>query len=458
MDSVAESQSHKKAARAAAHAQSCREVPDEGVSRNGDLRAGPRGMVEQLALVLDQERAVTRLDTRAAIALKERVRRRVEADAASLLELSHRIHAHPELAYEEVRAADWVAATLEDGGMKVERRAHGLPTALRAHAGSKGPNVVLCAEYDALPGIGHACGHNVIAASAVGAGLALAGLAEDLGMRVTVLGTPAEESGGGKIDLLRAGAFDDAAVAMMVHPWTSETVDFPTLAWARVEVTYHGKEAHASVTPERGLNALDAVNLSYMARAALRQHIHHTDRVHGIINHGGDAPNIVPKLTRATYFVRAATGEALEVLKDRVLCCFEAGAVATGCELEVRWLGNDYHAIAANRTMGGLYEANLRSLGRSAVPSGLLETGGGSTDMGNVSRVVPSIHPMMSLDSLPAVNHQVEFAAHAVSAAADRAILDAALAMAWTVVDLVTTPEALERVREEFDEREVGDP
>jgi amidohydrolase len=401
---------------------------------------------------------MTDLGTQVATGLKERVRRRVEADAESLLALSHRIHAEPELAYEEVRAAELVAGALEVGGMRVERRAHGLPTALRATAGSAGPNVVICAEYDALPGIGHACGHNVIAASAVGAGVALAGLAEDLGIRVTVLGTPAEESGGGKIDLLRAGAFDNADVAMMVHPWTSEHVEFPTLAWARVEVSYHGKEAHASVSPQRGLNALDAANLSYMAVAALRQHIHHTDRIHGIINLGGDAPNIVPKLTRATYFVRSATAEALDALKERVLRCFEAGAVATGCELEVRWLGNDYDAITANRALGTVYEANLRSLGRSAVPTGILEAGGASTDMGSVSRAVPSIHPMMSIDSLPAVNHQAEFAAHAVSPAADRAVLDAALAMAWTAVDLATVPGALERVREEFEQPGLGGP
>ena len=384
-------------------------------------------------------------------ALKERARKRVEADAPSLLELSHRIHGNPELAYEEERAAGWLADALEAGGMTVERRAHGLETAFRATAGTTGPNVVVCAEYDALPEIGHACGHNVIAASSVGAGLALAELADELGIRVTVLGTPAEESGGGTVDLLAAGAFDDAAVAMMVHPGPYELVEWPTLAWARVETTYHGKEAHAGLTPHRGLNALDAVNLSYMAVAALRQHLRHTERVHGIITHGGDAPNIVPKLTRATYFVRAESFDALEGLKQRVLRCFQAGALASGCELELRWLGNDYDAMAANPTMGTLYEANLHALGRDALPGTLPEMQGASTDMGNVSRVVPSIHPLMSLDSLPAVNHQAEFAAHAASPAADRAVVDAALAMAWTTVDLATTPGAMEQVRQEFD-------
>jgi amidohydrolase len=385
--------------------------------------------------------------------LKAQVQRRVEADAASLLALSHRIHGHPELAYEEMQAAEWVAEALEAGGMRVERKAHGLPTALRATAGRAGANVVLCAEYDALPGIGHACGHNVIAASSVGAGLALGELADDLGIRVTVLGTPAEESGGGKIDLLAAGAFEDATVAMMVHPWPDELVEFPTLAWARVEVAYHGKEAHASVTPHRGLNALDAATLSYMAVAALRQHLRPTERVHGIITHGGDAPNIVPRFARAIYFARAPSFEELEALKERVVRCFQAGAVATGCELEIGWLGNDYDSIVANPTMGALYEANLSALGRHAVPPGALSETGGSTDMGNVSRVVPSIHPMIGLDCRPAVNHQAEFAAAAVSPAADRAVIDGALALAWTAVDLATTPGAFGRIQEEFEHR-----
>ncbi|MEA2593358.1 MAG: hypothetical protein QOD62_3189, partial [Actinomycetota bacterium] len=210
---------------------------------------------------------------------KERVRRRIDTEASSLIRLSHTIHGHPELAYEEVRSSALLAAALEEAGLNVERGAYGLETAFRATAGAgqKGLHIVICAEYDALPGIGHACGHNIIGASSVGAGLALSEVAEDLGIRVTVLGTPAEERGGGKIDLINAGAFDDADLAMMVHPGPMEVVDLPTLAWASLELTYHGKESHASMAPHRGLNALDALNISYVAIAALRQHIRQTE-------------------------------------------------------------------------------------------------------------------------------------------------------------------------------------
>ena len=312
---------------------------------------------------------------------------------------------------------------------------------------------MICAEYDALPEIGHACGHNIIGSSSVGAGLALSGLADDLGFRVSVLGTPAEESGGGKVDLIRAGAFEDADLALMVHPAPMEVVDWPTLACATIKVAYHGREAHASMAPARGLNALDAINLAYMAVAALRQHILPTERIHGIITHGGDAPNVVPKLTRGTWFVRAANRADLELLKERVVRCFEAGAVATGCELEIEFPANDYGPVRTNPTLAAIYETNLHAIGRTAVPRESVAAQAGSTDMGNVSEVVPSIHPLMSIDSHPAVNHQAAFAAHTVSPAGDRAILDAALAIAWTVIDAVTDPEALPRIRHDFETR-----
>jgi amidohydrolase len=392
---------------------------------------------------------------------KERVRRRIDTEASSLIRLSHTIHGHPELAYAEVRSSALLAGALEEAGLNVERGAYGLETAFRATAGhrplpgalrgaSGGLHIVICAEYDALPGIGHACGHNIIGASSVGAGLALSEVAEDLGIRVTILGTPAEERGGGKIDLINAGAFDDADLAMMVHPGPMEVVDLPTLAWASLEITYHGKESHASMAPHRGLNALDAMNISYVAVAALRQHIRQTERIHGIITHGGDAPNIVPKLTTAAYFVRAANSEELQLLKERVVRCFEAGALATGCDLEVSWLVKDYEFMRMNPTIGAVYEANLETTGRSAIPRQVVGNQAASTDMGNVSHLVPSIHPMMSIDSLPAVNHQVEFAAASVSPAGDRAVVDAALVLASTAVDIATTPGAVDRLREEF--------
>jgi amidohydrolase len=386
---------------------------------------------------------------------KARARARLDAEAPRLIEISHRLHAKPELAYEEFASSALLADALEDGGLAVARGVHGLETAFRATAGSArgGPHIVVCAEFDALPEIGHACGHNIIAASAVGAGLALAPLADELGFRLSVLGTPAEESGGGKVDLIRAGAFDDADVALMVHPAPMEVVDWPTLAWATIRIEYHGREAHASMAPNRGVNALDAMNLSYMAVAALRQHILPTERIHGIVTHGGDAPNVVPKLTRATYFVRAANRPDLEALKTRVVRCFEAGALATGCELALTFPVNDYDPVSTNPTLASIYEANLHRLGREGVPRQAVVAQAGSTDMGNVSEVVPSIHPLMSINCFPAVNHQEAFAAHTVTPEGDRAVTDAALAIAWTAIDVATRPEALARIREEFASR-----
>jgi amidohydrolase len=382
--------------------------------------------------------------------LFERARRRIEADADALVALSHELHAHPELAYQEVNSCALVAGALAAGGLAVERGAYGLPTALRATAGDSGPHLVLCAEYDALPGIGHACGHNIIAASAVGAGLALAEQAGELGIRVTVLGTPAEERGGGKVDLIRAGAFEAVDLAMMVHPGPIEVIELPTLAWATLEVTYHGKASHASMAPELGVNALDALTISYAAIAALRQHIGRSERLHGIITHGGDAPNVVPAAAAASYYIRAADAGALQVLKGRALRCFEAGALATGCELEARWAANDYEEVRTNPTMAAAYAASLERLGRRPRPRAEVEGQAASTDMGNVSHRVPSIHPMMSIDSLPAVNHQAGFAAAAAAPAGDRAVVDAAEALAWTAIELATTPGAIAAAREDF--------
>ncbi len=382
---------------------------------------------------------------------KEAAAGRIDALGASLIELSHAVHSTPELAYEEHRSSAALAAALQDLGFAVERGIGGLPTAFRADAGHRGPRVLICAEYDALPDIGHACGHNIIGASAVGAGAALAPLADDLEMRVTVLGTPAEEQGGGKCELIEAGAFDDADVAMMVHPGPHEIVDMPTLAVAHLDVTFHGRESHASAYPELGRNALDALTISYAAIAALRQHIRPEERIHGIVTHGGDAPNIVPKRTEARYYVRARTMHELHELTERVQRCFEAGALATGCEVEVSHVSKPYDRVRHNPKMASLYDDNLRRLGRAAIPAAAMQRSAGSTDMGNVSEVCPAIHPMMSIESLPAVNHQAAFAAHCVGPAGDRAVLDAAKAMAFTVIDIATTPGALEEIRAGFD-------
>ncbi len=379
----------------------------------------------------------------ASTALKDAARSTIQSAAPGLEDLSHRIHAHPELGFEEELSSAWVAEALAAAGFNVDIGVAGLPTALVASAGSGPFTIGICAEYDALPGIGHACGHNVIAASAVGAALGLAPLADDLGITVKVLGTPAEEGGGGKIIMLERGVFEGVHAAMMVHPAPLDMVQMQCLAVAHLDVDFHGKEAHASAFPEQGLNAADALTVSQVAIGLLRQHFRGRDQVHGIVTKGGEAPNIVPAHTSAKYYIRSDTLAHLDRLQPRVIRCFEAGALATGTKMEYRYISAPYSEFTADDTMSSLYKANAEALGRR-FPAGHA-MGGGSTDMANISLALPAIHPMVGIDSLPAVNHQPEFTAACITPAADKAIVDGAVAMAWTTVDLAT--DAIERDR-----------
>jgi amidohydrolase len=370
-------------------------------------------------------------------AVKEAARSTINDAADSLQALSHRIHAHPELGYEEELSSAWVAEALATAGFDVDMGVAGLPTAFVATAGSGPFTIGICAEYDALPGIGHACGHNIIAASAVGAGLGLAPLADELGITIKVLGTPAEEGGGGKIVMLEQGAFDGVHAAMMVHPAPMDMVQMQCLAVAHIDVEFHGKEAHASAFPEQGLNAGDALTVSQVAIGLLRQHFRGRDQVHGIVTKGGEAPNIVPAHTSAKYYIRSDTLAHLDRLSPKVMRCFEAGALATGTKMEVRHVSAPYSEFTADVGMSAVYRANAEALGRRFLPgSGM---GGGSTDMANISLALPAIHPMVGIDSLPAVNHQPEFTAACITPAADKALLDGAVGMAWTTVDLAVS-------------------
>jgi amidohydrolase len=358
-----------------------------------------------------------------------------------VIELSHRIHENPETGFEEMKASAWISEMLSESGFAVSRGICGLPTAFLASSG-KGPlHVAICAEYDALPGIGHACGHNIIAAAAVGAAIAVKAVAAEIGLKVSVIGTPAEEKGdaGGKILLLEGGVFEGIHAAMMVHPAPFDVLTPKIIAASMFEVQYTGREAHASAFPELGINAADALTVAQTAIGLLRQHILPTDRIHGIITHGGDAPNIVPAFTKARYIVRGETLADLEMLRPRVYRCFEAGALATGATLQI--LGGDkpYSQMIHDPDIGRIYQRNAELLGR-IVPGGDSEAPKtvASTDMGNVSLVVPSIHPMIGIQSFPAVNHQREFAAQCISESADKAVYDGALAMAWTAIDLAT--------------------
>ncbi len=381
----------------------------------------------------------------ATTAAKERARTTVADKSDRLLALSRMIHGHPELGFEEERASTWCAELLSDHGYAVERGICEMPTALSASAGTGPLTVAICAEYDALPEIGHACGHNVIASSAIGAALALGPLADDLGITVRVLGTPAEEGGGGKILMLERGGFDGVNAALMVHPAPNELDRMPCLAVVHFDVRYTGKEAHASAYPDRGVNAADAITVAQVAIGLLRQHSRPNDQVHGIVTYGGAAPNIVPALAVAKFYVRAETLEALKEWEPRVVRCFEAGAIATGATLEVVPQGPPYSEFLTDEAMAALYRNNAEALGRTFQGSSE-RTMSGSTDMGNVSLAIPSIHPMLGIDSLPAVNHQPEFAAAAASPAADRAVLDGAVAMAWTTIDIANDPELRQRL------------
>jgi amidohydrolase len=378
---------------------------------------------------------------------KAGARERFDAVRDRLIALSHRIHAHPELGFEEEQAVTWLADALDDAGFAVECGVGDLPTAFVARAGSGPLHVALCAEYDALPGMGHACGHNIIAATAVGAALAAARVADDAGLTVSVVGTPAEENGGGKILLLERGVFAGAHAAMMVHPAPLDAAEPPMLALQQFQVRYTGKAAHASAFPEFGVNAADALTVAQTAIGLLRQHIRASERVHGIITKGGDAPNVVPAEARAVYIVRARTLGDLEEIYGKVLRCFEAGALATGSRLEVIPGHPPYAEVAHDPEIAAAYRRNAEALGRVFPDLGaILERAAGSTDMGNISFALPSIHPFIGIDSLPALNHQPEFAAHCATPAADKALADGALAMAWTAIDLATDATVRERL------------
>jgi amidohydrolase len=342
---------------------------------------------------------------------------------------------HPEIAHQEHEASTRLGSFLSGHGFAVDSPAWGLDTAFDAKAGSSGPEVVICAEMDALPEVGHACGHNIIGTAAAAAGVALAPLVGDLGIRVRVLGTPAEEGHGGKVDLLEAGAFEGVAAAMMIHPATSDAADPTCLAVKRFLVAFHGKEAHAATEPHLGRNALDAAVQAYNNIGALRQALPSTDRVHGVITYGGAAPNVIPAFTEMSYYVRSPDATRLNELYPRVAACFAAAATATGCRLEITPKGNDCHELAPDPLIAAAFAANANELGRPMARGGVMT---GSTDMGNVSRVVPSIHPMLDIHSAPAVNHQRDFAAHTITTDGIQAITDGAIAMAWTVIDLAT--------------------
>jgi amidohydrolase len=382
--------------------------------------------------------------------LKERLCDEVDRRAEVIVGVSHSLHAHPELGFAESHAHDVLTSAIAADGLEVTRSAFGLETAFAAEAGDRGPLVAIVCEYDALPGIGHACGHNVIAAAGLGAGLAAAALAAEAGGRVRILGTPAEEGGGGKVFMLGAGAFDECDAALMVHPAEADLIRMDGIAVRQVVARYRGAAAHAAAAPHEGHNALDAAVLGYLNVAALRQHIRPDERVHGVFTDGGGKPNIVPASAATHWYVRAADLDRLADLGTRVATCLEAGATAAGCTVELEWLDPAFANLVSNPVLEDLYRVNANRLGRDPQePSATLRVMG-STDMGNVSHVVPSIHPMIAVSPPGVVIHTPEFATYAGGADGDRAALDGAKALAMTVADLWSTEGVVDEVRRAF--------
>ncbi len=381
--------------------------------------------------------------------MKAQVWLEIERRAEELWALALRIHANPELGFAEHKAAAWLTEILERNGFKVERGVGGLPTAFRAvHPAERpGPRVAILAEYDALPELGHACGHNLIAAIAVGAALGLAPFKENLPGALLVLGTPAEEGGGGKIKLIHAGLFRDVDVAMMVHPSDQTLPARGSLAITEVKIEFHGKAAHASSEPEKGINALDAVIQTFVALNALRQHIKDGSRIHGIITHGGVKPNIVPEYAAAQFYVRSADNTYRDELVEKLRRCAEGAALATGAKLVFTKVGHEYKAIRPNKTLAQVFGKYLGELGYPPEePTGGL----GSTDMGDVSWEVPAIHPYIRIGPGEIPGHSREFAEAARSEGAAKAMVAAAKAVAATCLELWTDPGLFRKVQEEF--------
>ncbi len=380
---------------------------------------------------------------------KALVKAKVDSQRRQLGELSLKMHSHPELGFQEHKASKWLTQYLGTNGFIIEQGICQLETAFRASYGNGRPAIAILAEYDALPQLGHACGHNLIATSAVAAAMASKPVIDHFGGTVIVIGTPAEELYGGKIIMAQRGAFKDIDAAMMVHPSRHDTATTKALACISLDIEFFGQEAHAAAHPEKGINALEAMIQSFIAINSLRQHIKDRTRIHGVITDGGQAANIVPAHSAASFLVRSPDEAYLEELKEKVLNCFIGAATATGAGLEYRWGEVQYAPMRNNLTMAQLFIDNMSSLGRKIQLVNANQSFG-STDMGNVSQLVPSIHPSVAIAPKGVTIHSAQFAEASASEAGIQGMIDAAKAMAMTVVDLLSSPETVNRVKKEF--------
>nr|WP_064569864.1 amidohydrolase [Gordonia sp. LAM0048] len=388
------------------------------------------------------------MTTLSTVNIHEQITSAIDADVDRLIALSHEIHAHPELSYIEHRAAALVAQSISDAGFDTRVGAYDVATCVEATYGTGDLVVAICAEYDALPQIGHGCGHNMIAAMAVGAASALATVADELGVRIKLLGTPAEEHGGGKVDLLLAGAWEDVTFSLMAHGGTDSDVPadgMRSTAVERMEITYTGRAAHAAGAPTKGINAGAAATVAMTALGLLRQQLSSDVNVNAFVSTGGEATNIIPAHAVVQLEVRAYDLEEWREVRRRVLACFEAGAVATGCEWTHRRTEHPYAPLVPHPDLADRWNRVLTGLGRRIDPTRVV--GGGSTDMGNVSQVVPAIHPLISIPGSDAVPHHADFTAAAATPAADDTVVVGAKALAMTIADVALDPALRDELR-----------
>ena len=378
--------------------------------------------------------------------IREDVIKSIDSSKERLMEIARFIHDNPELGFEEYKASAILTDELAKYGFQIEEM--DMKTAFRASLGSAKPEIVFLAEYDALPGIGHGCGHNLICTASIGAAIGLASVMHKLAGTIVVLGTPAEETSGTKVSMVKNGVFKDVDAAMMFHPSNKNVVESTSLAMDAIEFTFKGKAAHAAESPHKGINALDGVILFFNAINALRGCVKEDVRMHGIITEGGEAPNIVPEKAASRFYIRASTREYLNEVVEKVKNCARGASLATGTELKIRDYENSFKDLVTNHALAELFKHELSNLGVKEIYPKLEMKG--STDMGDVSHVVPAIHPYLSIAPESVALHTKEFAAAANSKTGHETMILAAKAMAMTALNLITSPDALKDVKDEF--------
>lgn len=392
------------------------------------------------------------------VLLKAKVKENVDRLSERLFSISDAMYREPEIGLQEYKSSKMLVELLKEHGFAVETGLAGMPTSFRAtkKGGSGGPTVAILAEYDALPEIGHGCGHNIIGTAACGAGCALAPLMDEIGGTLVILGTPAEEgavdNAGGKVAMVEAGVFENIDAAMMIHPSSVDRVMATSNARVALEISFRGKTAHAAGAPHEGINALDAAILTFNNWNALRQHLKEDVRIHGIITKGGVSPNIIPDYAEIRMYCRASNMDYLKEVEEKVRKCAEGAALATGATVQFRYTARTYSNMITNTVLAEAFARNLEDLGRVVSPPEP-KSGGGSTDMGNVSHVVPAIHPYIAICKPgEAASHSREFARATISEMGHKGLLDGAKALAMTALDVLTDPELLARAKKEFEQ------